>query len=72
MTRGGRSVLKSSEPSQADVHRVLRFKLTNSAAVEEAPHDNVQGDEDASTEDASSGHGERSSEVFQVSNHSIL
>ena len=41
MTRGGRSVLKSSEPSQADVHRVLRFKLLNSAIVEDAPRHDV-------------------------------
>ena len=72
MTRGGRSVLKSSEPSQVDVHRVLRFKLPNSATVEDAPRHHVQGNEDASTKDVSFRHGERSSDVFQVSNDSIL
>ena len=64
MPRGGRSVLKSSEPSQVDVQRVLRFKLPNSATNEEASHDDVQGNEDASTEDVSCGLGERTSDVF--------
>ena len=72
MTRGGRSALKSLEPSQADVQRVLRFKLPNSATEEEGPHDDVQGNEDASTEDVSYRHGERPFDVLLVSNDSIF
>ena len=41
MPREGRSALKRSEPSQADVQRVLRFKLPSSATDEEASHDDV-------------------------------
>ena len=40
--------------------------------VEDAPRHDVQGKEDASTEDVSSTHGERSFDVFQVSSDSIL
>ena len=72
MPRGGRSALKSSEPSQADIQRVLRFKLPSSATDEEASHDDMQGNEDASTEDLSCGLGELTSDVFQVSTKSIF
>ena len=72
MSRGRRLVLKSSEASQADVQRILRFKLPNSAIDEEASHDDVHGNEDASTEDVSCGFGERTSDVFQVSIDSIF
>ena len=58
MTRGGRSALKTSKPSQADVQRVLRFKLPNTATEEEGPHDDVQGHEDIEAGDVSYGHGE--------------
>ena len=72
MTRGGRSALKSSEPSQADVQRVLRFKLPNSTTEEEEPDDDVQGNEDTQAEDVSSGHGEQIMDVLPVSNDSIF
>ena len=41
MRRGGRLALKTSEPSQSDIQRVLRFKLPNSATDEDASHDDV-------------------------------
>ena len=72
MTRRGRSALKTSEPSQVEVQRVLRFKLSNSATDEEDPHDDVQGNEDASTKNLSSRHGEWIMDVLQVSNDSIF
>ena len=72
MTRGGRSALKSSEPSQADIQRVLRFKLPNSTTVEEDPDDDVQGNEDTQAEDVSFGHGEQIMDVLPVSNDSIF
>ena len=72
MMKRGRSAVKSSEPSQVDVQRVLRFKLPNSAIEEEGPHDDVQGNEDASTKDVSSKHGERPFDVLLVNNDSIF
>ena len=72
MTRGRRSALKTSEPSQADVQRVLRFKLPNTATEEEGPHDDVQGHEDIEAGDVSYGHGEQIMDVALVSNDSIF
>ena len=72
MPRGGRLALRSSVPLQADVQRVLRFKLPSSTTDEEASHDDVQGNEDAWTEDLSCGLGELTSDVFQVSTESIF
>ena len=72
MTRGGRLALKSSEPSQADVQRVVRFKLPNTATEEEDPHDDVQGNEDTEAGDVSYGHGEQVMHVALVSNDSIF
>ena len=72
MMRGGRLVPKTSEPSEAEVQRVLRFKLPKSAIDEEAPADNVQANEDASTKNLSSEYGEQTVDVLQVSNDSIF
>ena len=72
MRRGGRSALKTSEPSQPDIQRVLRFKLPDSAREEDASHDDVQGNEDAWTEDVTCGHGAGTLDVLQVRNYSIL
>ena len=72
MTRGGRSALKTLEPSQVDVQRVLRFKLLNSATDEEDPHLDVQGTADALTEYLSGRHAERTVDVMHISNDSIF
>ena len=72
MTKGGRSALKTLETSQADVQRVLRFKLPNSGTDKEARVDNVQEIENASIENLSFAHGERTVDVQQVSNDSIF
>ena len=64
--------MKSSKPLQADVQRVLRFKLPNSAIEEEGPHDDVQGNEDTQAEDVSSRHGEQIMDVLLVSNDSVF
>ena len=71
MRRGGRSALKSIEPSQPDIQRVLRFKLPNSARKEDSSHHDVQGNEDAWTKDVTCGHGVGTLDVLQVRNYSI-
>ena len=69
MRRGGTSALKSIEPSQPDIQRVLRFELPNSAREEDAFHHDVHGNEDAWTGDVTYGHGLGSFDVLQVRNY---
>ena len=71
MRRGGRLALKLIDPSQPDIQRGLQFKLPNSAREEDGSHDDVQGNEDAWTEDVTCGHGAGTLDVLQVRNYSI-